>query len=176
MYIFSKSLSNSHMNINRSKDLNRPSWPVSIFHLLSGIISEFKLKQAELLENYPWLNSISTTKLYEDSIVGYNCIGYESLQFKTFSVGRYNTKTKIFSWSWVTPANQFIETQESNEFRKYGGSRAIELMTKANWYATDEELEEVLAVCVKLKSAIGIDVETDGEFQYFRLLLEKSYK
>lgn len=168
----SYNFSNGSIHRNSFKDLARPSFPIRIQALLPIVVAELEKKELELKQKYGWIKNLSTTKKYQDKTVEFSSNTHGSLTFGTFNVARYNTKTSTWSWSWVNHENKFDPTDESNFFRAYGSKKKIELMIKANWSSTQQEVINVLAICVRLRSALGVDVEKKGEFEYYRLILE----
>ena len=167
----SKNFTNAGMHRNSFKDLARPSFTREIQKIIPFVVAEYEEKEMEMRKSYGWIKESTTIKSYENKTVLYSNKNRGTISFNTFNVARYNTKTSVWSWSWVNHENEAEHDDDSNFFRGYGSSKKIELMIKANWNATEEEVTEVLALCVRLRSALGVDVEEKDGFQYFRLIL-----
>ena len=164
-----RNLSNSR---NTNSNLDKPSYPKKIRLIIPGLITDLKEKSEKLLQVYPWLNSSSTSyEILEDEIV-YTNAKYGSKRFGFIDLGRFDLECNIWSWSWVDNDNKYIIDAKSMIFRDYGSNKDIEVLTKANWYTTNEEKIEVVALCSRLVVSKGLEIQVEGNIERYYLLLD----
>lgn len=160
------------IHINKGDDMNRPSYPLEVYELLPSLVSQLFDKRADFYSKYTWVTNPDTIRTHVGGIIRYENSEFGEASFSSFNVGRYNMKSSIWSWSWVDADNNFIDEDESNEFRMYGAQRIIEAMTKANWEATPNDIIDLMAICLKLKSALYYDIEEADGVHVYRLILD----
>jgi hypothetical protein len=162
-----KSLSNSR---NTNRNLDKPSYPNKIRRIIPGLVSDLQQKNDELLRSFPWLNSTRTTFEVLSETIKYANENYGSKTFTIINLGRFDTESNIWSWSWTDIDNNFLSSSKSMMFKDYGSNKNIEVLTKAMWYTTKKEKIEVVALCAKLVSSVGLEIQVKGGVEHFYLL------
>lgn len=164
-----RSLSNSR---NTSSNLDKPSYPKKIRVIIPGLISNLEEKNEKLLQDYPWLNSAKTSiKISDDGIV-YSNKNYDVKRFDYINLGRFDSENNIWSWSWIDSDDKLVLDAKSMIFKDYGSNKDIEVLNKARWYTASDEKIEVVALCAKLVSSLGLEIQVEGNIERYYLLLD----
>ena len=143
-------------NVYDQRMLDKPSYPNHIYKKLQTILKEYDKRANVLKSEFSWIEDKTTSISCTSGQVRFDSDSGKHVSFHGIHLGTYDTSAGIWKWSWVGEDGSLMVSNDALYFNNYGHQKHLGILTKSRWYATNQDIDELVAICTIIKKGRAV--------------------